>query len=59
MKLVERHITKHGGKVLTQAKAEGLEKNSDGTVTVTVTANVPVTVSARFESSGPERHRPS
>lgn len=37
VRLVERHITKHGGKVLTQAKAEGLKKNPDGTVTVTVT----------------------
>jgi dihydrolipoamide dehydrogenase len=37
IRLVEKHITKRGGKVLTQAKAEGLKKNADGTVTVTIT----------------------
>jgi dihydrolipoamide dehydrogenase len=36
IRLVEKHITKHGGKVLTETKAMGLEKQSDGTVVVNV-----------------------
>ena len=36
VKIVEKHITKRGGKVLTQAKAEGFEVASDGSVRVRV-----------------------
>ena len=36
VKIVERHITKRGGKVLTQARAEGYEVAPDGSVRVRV-----------------------
>ncbi len=39
VKVVERNITKHGGKVLKNTRAEGLEKKSDGTVVVRVSAD--------------------
>src|SRR5690606_1024514 len=39
VKVVERTITKHGGKVLKNTRAESLEKQPDGTVTVHVTAD--------------------
>lgn len=37
VKVVERQITKHGGTVLKNTRAEGLEKQSDGSVVVRVT----------------------
>ncbi len=36
VKVVERAITKHGGTVMKNTRAEGLEKRSDGTVSVKV-----------------------
>jgi dihydrolipoamide dehydrogenase len=39
VKVVERNITKHGGKVLKNTRAEGLEKKPDGTVLVRVSAD--------------------
>lgn len=38
IRLVERHIKKRGGTVLTQAKAESLQKREDGSVVVKVTS---------------------
>ena len=35
-KLVEKSITKHGGKILKKTKAAGVEKNADGTVSLNV-----------------------
>lgn len=39
VKVVERNITKHGGKILKNTRAEGLEKKPDGTVVVRVSAD--------------------
>lgn len=39
VKVVERTITKHGGTVLKNTRAEGLEKRSDGTVAVKVSTD--------------------
>lgn len=39
VKVVERSITKHGGKVLKNTRAEGLEKRPDGTVLVKVSTD--------------------
>lgn len=39
VKVVERSITKHGGRVLKNTRAEGVEKRSDGTVVVTVSTD--------------------
>lgn len=39
VKVVERGITKHGGTVLKNTRAEGLEKRADGTVVVTVSSD--------------------
>jgi len=39
VKVVERTITKHGGKVLKNTRADGLEKRADGTVAVKVSTN--------------------
>ncbi len=39
VKIVERSITKHGGKVLKNARAEGVEKQADGSVIVRVSVN--------------------
>lgn len=39
VKIVERSITKHGGKVFKNTRAEGLEKRDDGTVVVRVSTN--------------------
>lgn len=39
VKVVERNITKHGGKVLKNTRAEGLEKKEDGTVEVRVSSD--------------------
>lgn len=36
VKVVEKKITKHGGKVLKNTRAEGVEKKDDGSVVVTV-----------------------
>jgi dihydrolipoamide dehydrogenase len=39
VKVVERTITKHGGKVLKNTRAESVEKHADGTVTVHVSTD--------------------
>lgn len=39
VKIVERSITKHGGTVLKNTRAEGLEKQADGTVVVRVSTD--------------------
>jgi len=39
VKLVERNITKHGGTVLKNTRAEGLEKRADGMVVVKVSSD--------------------
>ena len=39
VKVVERSITKHGGNVLKNTRAEGLEKRGDGTVVVRVSTD--------------------
>lgn len=39
VKVVERNITKHGGKILKNTRAEGLEKKPDGSVAVRVSAD--------------------
>lgn len=39
VKVVERNITKHGGKVLKNTRAESYEKRADGTVVVKVVTN--------------------
>lgn len=39
VKVVERQLAKHGGKVLKNTRAEALEKRSDGTVVVKVSEN--------------------
>lgn len=39
VKIVERSITKHGGTVLKNTRAEGLEKRADGTVAVRVSTD--------------------
>ncbi len=39
VKVVERNITKHGGKVLKNTRAESYEKRADGTVSVKIVQN--------------------
>src|SRR5690606_14583202 len=39
VKVVERSITKHGGTIWKNTRAEGLEKRADGTVVIRVTAD--------------------